>query len=87
MDDLPLIVQDRLFGNNGELVYARSMHDIMMGMQGDTLLVNGGIDPVFECKTELLRLRLLNGSNSRIYDFQFADRQNFLTTGSDGGGI
>ncbi|HBL93742.1 MAG TPA: oxidase [Hyphomonas sp.] len=85
VDDLPLIVQDRLFGNNGELVYARSMHDIMMGMQGDTLLVNGGIDPVFECKTELLRLRLLNGSNSRIYDFQFADRQSFLTTGSDGG--
>ena len=68
IDDVPLIVQDRLFGNNGEFVYARSMHDIMMGMQGDTLLVNGVVDPVFECKTELLRLRLLNGSNARIYE-------------------
>ncbi len=35
------------------------MHDIMMGMRGDTLLVNGVIDPAFECQTELLRLRLL----------------------------
>lgn len=85
IDDVPLIVQDRLFGNNGEFVYARSMHDIMMGMQGDTLLVNGVVDPVFECKTELLRLRLLNGSNARIYDFQFANRQSFLVIGSDGG--
>lgn len=85
VDDVPLIVQDRLFGNNGELIYARSMHDIMMGMQGDTLLVNGIVDPVFECKTELLRLRLLNGSNARIYDFQFANRQSFLMIGSDGG--
>ena len=85
VDDVPLIVQDRLFGNNGELVYLRSMHDIMMGMQGDTLLVNGVVDPVFESKTELLRLRLLNGSNARIYDFKFADRQTFLMIGSDGG--
>lgn len=85
VDDVPLIVQDRLFGKNGEFIYARSMHDIMMGMQGDTLLVNGVVDPVFECKTDLLRLRLLNGSNARIYDFEFETQQSFLMIASDGG--
>lgn len=85
VDDVPLIVQDRLFGNDGEFIYARSMHDIMMGMQGDTLLVNGVVDPVFECKTEVLRLRLLNGSNARIYDFEFETRQSFSMIASDGG--
>ena len=85
IDDVPLIVQDRAFGSDGRLIYARSMHDIMMGMRGDTLLVNGVIDPAFECQTELLRLRLLNGSNARIYDFEFETQQSFLMTGSDGG--
>lgn len=85
VDDIPLIIQDRLFGPEGELVYVRSMHDIMMGMQGDTLLVNGVVDPVFECQTERLRLRLLNGSNARIYDFAFKGRQSFQVVGSDGG--
>jgi FtsP/CotA-like multicopper oxidase with cupredoxin domain len=85
VDDVPLIVQDRLFGKNGEFIYARSMHDIMMGVQGDTLLVNGVVDPVFECKSDLMRLRLLNGSNARIYDFEFETQQSFLMIASDGG--
>ena len=83
--DLPLIVQDRAFQRDGQLIYGTSMHTLMMGMLGDTLLVNGAIDPVFEYTTDLLRLRLLNGSNARIYRFSFNDGRSMRQIASDGG--
>ena len=83
--DLPLIVQDRAFQRDGQLIYGTSMHTLMMGMLGDTLLVNGVIDPVFEYTTDLLRLRLLNGSNARIYRFSFNDGRSMRQIASDGG--
>lgn len=54
-------------------------------MLGDTLLVNGTIHAAFDVTTELLRLRLLNGSNARVYDFYLGDGSSFLQIASDGG--
>ena len=34
-----------IIDNDGGLVYIGSMHDRMMGMEGDTILVNGVITP------------------------------------------
>ena len=42
------------------------MHSRMMGARGDTLLVNGTVDPLFEAASDRLRLRFLNGSNARF---------------------
>jgi len=85
VDDVPLIVQDRSFADDGDFIYSTSMHNRMMGMRGDTLLVNGAYDPVFEAASDLLRLRLLNGSNARFYEFAFEDGRAFDLIGSDGG--
>src|SRR3546814_14613967 len=61
------------------------MMNLMMGVTGDTLLVNGTIAPVFEAKSERLRLRLLNASNARFYRFGFDDGRRFHQIASAGG--
>ena len=46
VDDLPLVLQDKRFGRNGD-ARLRARHDgLMHGFQGDTLVVNGAIGPV-----------------------------------------
>lgn len=85
VDDIPLVVQDRTFASDGSLVYSSNMQNRMMGMIGDVLLVNGTHEPVFEARSNKLRLRLLNGSNARFYEFAFRNRQTFDLIASDGG--
>ncbi len=85
IDDIPLVIQDRRFDNSGELEYILSMHDKMMGMRGDTFLINGAIAPTFKAKKELVRFRILNGSNARIYALGFHNGMEFDVVGSDGG--
>ncbi|EMD83346.1 FtsP/CotA-like multicopper oxidase with cupredoxin domain [Pacificimonas flava] len=85
VDDIPLVVQDRAFSSDGSFVYSASMHSRMMGARGDTLLVNGTVDSVFEAASDRLRLRVLNGSNARFYSFSFSDARSFHLIASDGG--
>lgn len=85
VDDIPLVVQDRAFASDGSFIYSTRMHNVMMGMMGDTMLVNGVIEPVFEAKSDRLRLRLVNGSNARFYHFGFDDGRSFHQIGTDGG--
>ncbi len=89
IDDIPLIVQDRLFDPNGQLIY--QMHGPnpglppAAGMIGDTILVNGTVAPYVDLPRTLVRLRLLNASNGRRYNFGFADNYPFYQIASDGG--
>jgi len=85
VDDIPVVLQDRRFDNSGSLEYASSMHDRMMGMKGNTLLVNGVVNPYFVARTDTLRLRFLNGSNSRMFTLGFSDGRRFHQIASDGG--
>ena len=85
VDDIPLVVQDRAFARDGSLIYSTRMLNVMMGMMGDTMLVNGIVEPVFEATSDLLRLRLVNGSNARFYRFGFDDGRSFHQIGTDGG--
>ncbi|WP_430427632.1 multicopper oxidase family protein [Parasphingorhabdus sp.] len=85
VDDIPLVVQDRAFASDGSFIYSTRMHNVMMGMMGDTMLVNGVVEPVFEAKSDRLRLRLVNGSNARFYHFGFDDGRSFHQIGTDGG--
>lgn len=68
IDDLTLVIQDRRFDGRGRMVYAPSMHDDMMGFVGDVILVNGQVNARAVVPPGIVRLRLLNGSNARIYD-------------------
>jgi FtsP/CotA-like multicopper oxidase with cupredoxin domain len=84
VNDIPLILQDKLF-DDGRLVYPRHPMVTMHGMRGDTILVNGTINPVARVPAGLVRLRLLNGSNARVYDLSFSDDRIFHWIGTDAG--
>ena len=84
IDDVPVMVQDKRFTGNGQFDQSpRFGSDV--GVLGDTLLVNGTVGPYLDVRTERVRLRLLNASTARIYDFGFADDRRFALVGTDGG--
>ena len=84
IDDVPLVIQDRRFNEDGSFAYLTSMHDRMMGFKGDTILVNGTARAHLTVRRQLTRLRILNGSNSRIYNFGLENDQSFTQIASDG---
>lgn len=85
VDDLPVVLQDKRFARNGAPVYEPTMMDMMHGFQGDTLLVNGAIEPVANVPVGFVRLRLLNAANARNFDLRFADRRPFFVIAGDAG--
>src|SRR5829696_10095663 len=70
--DLPLVIQDKNFDEKGDLVYAPDEMARSMGYTGNVILVNTTPTPCLEVGTRLYRLRLLNGSNARLYRLAFA---------------
>lgn len=85
VDDIPLIVQDRRFNDDGSFQYLSAYEDSVIGMHGDTILVNGTRQPYFEASTRLVRFRLLNAANARTFTFAFSDGREFQQIASDGG--
>ena len=85
VDDIPIIIQDRRFFGNGQFAYVQNMRDVMTGVIGNYLLVNGVMQPTLSVPSGMVRLRLLNGSNSSIYHIAFDDKRTFHVIASDGG--
>jgi len=85
VDDFPIVLQERRFDRSGTFRYAPGMPDIMHGYSGNALLTNGGIEPVLEATTSLVRLRLLNGSNSTVLRLTLGGGIGFFQVASDGG--
>ncbi len=84
--DLPMVIQDRTFDSNNQLVYlAGGMMQQMTGFLGEQILINGKPDFSVEVATNAYRLRLLNGSNSRIYKVAWSDGRPLTIIGTDGG--
>ncbi len=84
--DLPLVIQDRTFDTQNEMVYlANGMMDQMIGFLGDTIMVNGAPNATLDVKASAYRLRLLNGSNSRIYKLAWQDGTPLAVIATDGG--
>lgn len=83
--DIPLVIQDRSFSQGNQLRYMLNMHQRMRGFLGDTILVNGQSDTPIAVKTRAYRLRILNGSNSRIYKLGWSDGTPLTAIGTDGG--
>jgi blue copper oxidase len=84
VDDVPVIVQDRRFDDAGQLDEAAAPGR-STGLLGDTILVNGTVAPHLDVTSQRVRLRLLNASNARIYDFGLSDGRTLTVIGSDGG--
>jgi spore coat protein A len=65
--EVPLILQDRTFHTDGSLAYT------MLAVQGaDTPVVNGKAYPYLAVEPRRYRLRILNGSNERVWRLQFS---------------
>jgi blue copper oxidase len=86
--DLPLVIQDKRFDAQGRLHYRPNAHDTMMGWLGDIVLTNLTPNAVHTVTPRIYRLRLLNGSNARIYRLAFklgGTPLEFTVIGTDGG--
>ncbi len=79
--DLPLVIQDRTLDAQNQLVYSTST----AGFLGDTIFVNGHPEVTQQVKPTTYRLRILNGSNSRIYKLAWSDGTPLKVIATDGG--
>jgi FtsP/CotA-like multicopper oxidase with cupredoxin domain len=82
--DVPLMVADRSFDEDNRLTYPDPIPagtGLLPGtgkppsdeVTGDVILVNGRAQPYFEVAARRYRLRLLNASNFRTFDFAMSD--------------
>ena len=82
--EIPIVIQDRLFTEDGHLAYPIEADELEPGFPpppvpsvvpeffGDIILVNGQAWPVLDVEPRKYRFRLLNGSDSRFYNLWMA---------------
>lgn len=93
--DLPLLIQDKSFKQDGSLFYPdqpknrlqKVVPSIVSEFFGDTILVNGKVWPYLEVEPRRYRFRFLNGSNSRYFRLKLSPAQWFYLIGTDSGFI
>lgn len=85
VDDLAVVIQDRRFDKVGKLSYNLGMMDLMHGFVGEAIVVNGQTNAVATVPQGLARLRLLNGSNARIYELFIDDGRPMHLIATDAG--
>lgn len=73
--DIPLLIADRYFGPNGQLVY-----DVQgnQGVAGNVILVNGAPFPRFEVANRKYRFRVLNGADLLAYQLRLSTGDPFI---------
>ena len=82
INDIPLIVQDRRFNADGSFDYRTSMMGVVAG---DTIIINGTVNPYLNVNKEHVRFRILNASNSQNVDISLSNGVDFQQIASDGG--
>lgn len=96
--EIPLVLQDRSFNDDGSLFYPTAVPDdqirgddpqpepsIVPQFYGDTSIVNGKAWPRLSVEPRRYRLRLLNGANSRYYNLTLLEYDETSgETGADG---
>lgn len=87
--DIAIVLADRTFDSANQLVYeaamGRGMMGGMTGFFGERILANGRSSLSFPEAAGAYRVRLLNGSNSRIYRIARSDRKPLVAIAADGG--
>lgn len=82
--EIPLVIQDKRLTSSG-INYNPTTMEVMTGYMGETILVNGETSPYSEVATRFYRLRILNGSNARIYNLALSNNADLIIIGNDGG--
>ena len=82
VDDIPLIIQTQQFDSINQIMHR--------GMEDSLVLVNGaranyGNSVYANLPAQVVRLRLLNASGERSYNFGFTANKSFKIIGNDGG--
>jgi bilirubin oxidase len=77
VDDLPVVVQSHEFDLDNQ-INPRAMSDSI-------LLVNGTLNPYVNLPAQVVRLRLLNASQERTFNFGLTGNKSFSVIGNDGG--
>jgi bilirubin oxidase len=77
VDEFPIVMQTKGFDTSGQIEVHTEMDTSVM--------VNGTINPVVNLPAQVVRLRVLNGSSQRLYEFGFSDNRQFSLIGTDGG--
>lgn len=82
VDDFPLVIQSQQYDQNNQALH--------LGMEDSTILVNGaranyGYSVQASFPAQMVRLRILNGSGERAFNFGFTNDQSFSQIASDGG--
>ncbi len=89
VDNVPLVLMDRRFAADGSFHHFDAGHDAHSLRKGDTFLVNGVITPAIDAPAQQVRLRVLNGSNARLYHLAVLDEadraRTFAMIASDSG--
>lgn len=88
--EIPLILQDKFFNDNGSLYYPTTGHGHnpiwVSDLEADTPVVNGAVAPYLKVEPRKYRFRILNGANYREWNLHFQeDNLNFTQVGADGG--
>ncbi|RCW39024.1 hypothetical protein DFO77_102178 [Marinilabilia salmonicolor] len=84
--DQPLVIQDRSFNSDNQLVYVEgSPMQRMQGFLGNQIFINGKKELTQNVKKGTYRLRILNGSNARIYKLAWSDGSDLKVIATDGG--
>jgi len=78
VDDIPLALTSRRFDASNAIDYTS-------GHYGDTMLVNGTLNPQVTMPKQYIRLRILNAEMERGYNLGFSDNRTFYVIGNDGG--
>ncbi len=80
--DIPLMLQDRAFTPDGELMYDHHGH---RGAESRVMLVNGAPWPVLDVARRKYRFRILNGSNATPFRLALSTGQPMVQIATDGG--
>lgn len=82
VDDLPLIIQCQEYDTQNQAM--------PLGMQDSIILVNGaranyGYSVIANCPAQIVRMRILNASGERTFNFGLSNNKHFKVIANDGG--
>ena len=75
IDDFPFVVQTKALDGNNQVIVMSALDTLLM--------VNGTLNPYLNAPEQVVRMRLLNGSSERYYNFGFTGNKTFYQIGVD----
>ena len=86
--EIPLAIQDRSFTRSGQISYPTQPPPLGPWVPeafGNTIVVNGAVEPFANVEPRMYRLRFLNGSNARFYNIHIGGTPPMWQIGTDQG--